>query len=66
MHPRIAIDVKKLKKSGVEIIFDNPDVINTFIFILHGPKDSLYEGGKWRVRVHIPNEYPFKIGRAHV
>ena len=60
MHPRIAIDVKKLKKSGVEIIFDNPDVINTFIFILHGPKDSLYEGGKWRVRVHIPNEYPFK------
>lgn len=60
MHPRIAIDVKKLKKSGVEIIFDNPDVINTFIFILHGPKDSLYEGGKWRVRVHIPSEYPFK------
>ena len=60
MHPRIAIDVKKLKKSGVEIIFDNQDVINTFIFILHGPKDSLYEGGKWRVRVHIPSEYPFK------
>ena len=60
MHPRIAIDIKKLKKSGVELTFDNDSIITTFSFILHGPKDSLYEGGKWRVRVHIPHEYPFK------
>jgi len=29
-------------------------------FILEGPQDSLYEGGKWKVRMNIPKEYPYK------
>lgn len=31
-----------------------------FNVILHGPKDSPYEGGVWKVHVLIPDGYPFK------
>ena len=59
MHPRIMMDIKKLQRSGVKIDFI--DSTNTsFTFILNGPKESLYETGKWRIQVTLPSEYPFK------
>ena len=59
MHPRIMMDINKLQKSGVKIDF--MDSLNTsFTFILDGPKESLYENGKWRIHVNMPSEYPFK------
>ena len=58
MHPRIMLDIKKLQKK-TELSFEN-DNMTIFSFELKGPKDSLYENGSWKVRVHIPPEYPFK------
>ena len=60
MNSRIMIDIKKLKKHGVDVEFDTPENNRLFSFKLKGPADSLYEGGEWRIRVHIPDEYPFK------
>lgn len=36
------------------------DEINKFIVEFHGPKESLYEGGVWKVRVELPDAYPYK------
>lgn len=31
-----------------------------FIVRFHGPKDTAYENGVWRIRVDMPDKYPFK------
>ncbi|KAG8488114.1 hypothetical protein CXB51_018142 [Gossypium anomalum] len=36
------------------------DVLNEFIVGFHGPKESLYEGGVWKIRVELPDAYPYK------
>ncbi|VFQ82718.1 unnamed protein product [Cuscuta campestris] len=36
------------------------DEINNFVVEFHGPKESLYEGGVWKVRVELPDAYPYK------
>lgn len=34
--------------------------MNEFHVLLQGPSDSLYEGGVWKVRVELPDDYPYK------
>ncbi|KAF5739636.1 ubiquitin-conjugating enzyme E2-23 kDa-like [Tripterygium wilfordii] len=36
------------------------DEINEFNVEFHGPKESLYEGGVWKIRVLLPDAYPYK------
>ncbi|XP_028088817.1 ubiquitin-conjugating enzyme E2-23 kDa-like isoform X2 [Camellia sinensis] len=36
------------------------DGISEFNVEFHGPKESLYEGGVWKVRVELPDAYPYK------
>lgn len=53
------MDVMKLMMSDwkVELIEDN---ICEFHVDFHGPKDSPYEGGVWKVHVELPDSYPYK------
>lgn len=53
------MDVMKLMMSDykVNLVDDNPSDIYV---IFHGPKDSPYQGGSWRVHVELPEGYPYK------
>ncbi|CAD5115273.1 DgyrCDS4266 [Dimorphilus gyrociliatus] len=34
--------------------------LNEFVVKFYGPTDTPYEGGVWKVRVDLPDKYPFK------
>ncbi|KAK9117071.1 hypothetical protein Sjap_016018 [Stephania japonica] len=53
------MDVMKLMMSDYKVEPIN-DGINEFNVEFHGPKDSLYEGGVWKVHVELPDAYPYK------
>ena len=61
-NPRILRDLKNLQKNPVPGIFVEP--VEGNIFILHGtitgPSDSPYDGYMWKIRMNIPQDYPFK------
>ncbi|GAB2223747.1 hypothetical protein Droror1_Dr00004487 [Drosera rotundifolia] len=58
-NKRRETDVMKLMMSNytVETINDGLSEFNVFF---NGPKGSLYEGGAWKVRVELPDAYPYK------
>ncbi|XP_059644966.1 ubiquitin-conjugating enzyme E2-23 kDa-like [Cornus florida] len=53
------IDVMKLMMSDY-IVEPINDGISEFNVEFHGPKESLYEGGVWKIRVELPDAYPYK------
>jgi len=55
---RIDTDVIKLieSKHNVTILGG----LNEFLVKFYGPSGTLYEGGVWKVRVDLPDKYPFK------
>lgn len=55
---RIETDVIKLVNKKHEVTMLNNT--NEFVVKFHGPKDSVYENGVWKVRVELPDKYPFK------
>lgn len=36
------------------------DSVGAFYVRFHGPKDTPYEGGVWKVHVELPEAYPYK------
>ncbi|KAL5974336.1 hypothetical protein ACLOJK_031000 [Asimina triloba] len=52
-------DVMKLMMSDYAVETVN-DGTNEFNVEFHGPKESLYEGEVWKIRVKMPEAYPFK------
>ncbi|KAH9720119.1 UBC core domain-containing protein [Citrus sinensis] len=53
------MDVMKLMMSDYNVETIN-DGLNEFNVEFHGPKESLYEGGVWKIRVELPDAYPYK------
>ncbi|XP_019422661.1 PREDICTED: ubiquitin-conjugating enzyme E2 4-like [Lupinus angustifolius] len=53
------MDLMKLMMSDykVEMIDDG---MQEFFVEFHGPKDSPYEDGVWKIRVELPDGYPYK------
>ena len=56
-------DVMKLIESKYDV--DILSGIDIFTVKFYGPKDTSYEGGTWKIRVYLPDKYPYqapKIG----
>lgn len=55
---RMDADIIKLvqRKHEVTIL----EGLNALSVKFYGPKDTIYEKGVWKVRVDLPDEYPFK------
>jgi len=55
---RMDTDVLKLIESKHEVTILGG--LNEFCVKFYGPKGTSYEGGVWKVRVDLPEKYPFK------
>jgi len=53
------MDIMKLMMSDYQVKMEE-DSLSAFFVTLKGPKDSLYEGGIWKLRVELPPNYPYK------
>lgn len=56
---RMYADVIKLMESKTHEV-TLLDGLNEFCVKVYGPPGTAYEGGVWKVRVHLPENYPFK------
>jgi hypothetical protein len=59
MNKRRHMDVMKLRMD-YEVQFINEHTMSELWVTFHGPVDSLYEGGRWKVHVELPEQYPYK------
>ncbi|XP_056878991.1 ubiquitin-conjugating enzyme E2 H isoform X2 [Takifugu flavidus] len=55
---RMDTDVVKLIESKHEVTILSG--LNEFVVKFFGPQGTPYEGGVWKVRVDLPEKYPFK------
>uniref|UniRef100_A0A674C3B7 Ubiquitin-conjugating enzyme E2 H n=1 Tax=Salmo trutta TaxID=8032 RepID=A0A674C3B7_SALTR len=55
---RMDTDVVKLIESKHEVTILSG--LNEFVVKFYGPHGTPYEGGVWKVRVDLPDKYPFK------
>ncbi|KAH9573648.1 hypothetical protein CY35_01G011500 [Sphagnum magellanicum] len=56
---RREMDVMKLMMSDYKVEMVN-DGMNEFYVEFHGPPESPYQDGTWRIRVELPEAYPYK------
>eukprot|EP00163_Fabomonas_tropica_P005655 TRINITY_DN1527_c0_g1_i1.p1 TRINITY_DN1527_c0_g1~~TRINITY_DN1527_c0_g1_i1.p1 ORF type:complete len:182 (-),score=29.47 TRINITY_DN1527_c0_g1_i1:293-838(-) len=52
-------DIMKLMMSDYEVNMAE-DTLSEFFVKFHGPKDSPYENGVWKIRVELPCNYPYR------
>ena len=60
INQRIKKETEKIKKDPIAGITAEPDPENPRYFkvVISGPKDSPYEGGKFKLQLYLPDEYP--------
>lgn len=60
VNARILKETQKLKTDPIEGIKAERDSKNErhFHVVVDGPKDSPYEGGKFKLEIYLPEEYP--------
>ncbi|KAJ3349863.1 Mismatch repair endonuclease pms2 [Entophlyctis luteolus] len=56
---RIEVDMMKLLMSDYEVTLVN-DSMQEFYVLFHGPDDTPFKGGLWKVHVELPDQYPYK------
>ncbi|GMP61410.1 hypothetical protein CsSME_00023890 [Camellia sinensis var. sinensis] len=56
---RREMDLMKLMMSDYKVEMIN-DGMQEFYVHFHGPTDSPYHGGVWKIRVELPDAYPYK------
>ena len=56
---RIETDVMKLLMSDYEVTLVN-DSMQEFYVRFHGPQDTPFSAGVWKVHVELPDQYPYK------
>ncbi|KAL1917208.1 uncharacterized protein VTP21DRAFT_4864 [Calcarisporiella thermophila] len=56
---RMETDVMKLLMSDYEVNLVN-DNMQEFYVRFHGPSDTPFAGGVWKVHVELPDQYPYK------
>lgn len=56
---RREMDIMKLMMSDFQVQMTGENR-NEFYVKFYGPKDTPYEGGVWKVRVTLPDTYPYK------
>jgi len=56
---RIMLDVKKLMSNGYQLYFSAGGLDEIFV-IFHGPENTHYRNGIWKLRIRFPSQYPYK------
>lgn len=56
-NKRIMHDIKLL--NDLDIDFEVKD-LKTITCFIEGPKDTIYENGRWNIIIEFPEKYPFK------
>jgi len=54
------MDIMKLMMSDFDVRLKNDDSPNEFYVKFHGPKNSVYETGIWKIHVTLPANYPYR------
>eukprot|EP01017_Pseudomicrothorax_dubius_P013483 TRINITY_DN1595_c0_g1_i2.p1 TRINITY_DN1595_c0_g1~~TRINITY_DN1595_c0_g1_i2.p1 ORF type:complete len:222 (-),score=40.28 TRINITY_DN1595_c0_g1_i2:137-802(-) len=53
-------DIAKLLMSDYIVEYDAQKSASEMTVVFHGPSETPYEGGVWKINVHLPDEYPYK------
>ncbi|GJQ11791.1 hypothetical protein GpartN1_g3582.t1 [Galdieria partita] len=57
---RREMDLMKLLMADYELELSEENQVSDFYVKFHGPSETAYEGGVWKVHVQLPDAYPYK------
>lgn len=60
MNKRKLHDIKNLVKLNKYAVIFKEEKQDQITVTIHGPNDTVYEGGKWKIIIKFSDEYPYK------